>query len=498
MPQTLRLSRAGDVQSAPKSASYRVVIEGAPEPSYAISPEGFRTIAADREQRRIFIESALSFISFLDVWTFIPPGQDPMLLGPNMWEAQSIYADATTEHDSLYFLKARQLGESTVAVAFDAWRLRFGPTNCRVSILAQNDGNSKTFLADAVYGLEHLPPALRLPVRALEHSATLTAGENDSRIIRSYPATNAIRSGSFNHFHLDEWAFHLDAAKTWRATEEAIVPGGTVHVLTTGIGGADYTAEEWRRARDGASRFHPLFLHALLRPDRTPDWYEEKKRTTDLQTLRQELPMTEEDALAGHGEFRFSAEALDHCGSALRIGFQSFQHGRRYLIAVDPGEKDGTAICVIDATRDQHIGSARAAVYVANFRLLRPTTLLEAQYAIEQMALAYPTAPVVIETNGVGLGVFRNCRVSSSRKYERFTTPKVKRGMVSDLALLVQAKQIAWDATVAPDLDKEMRGYKEEDANIKQDCVMALALAIDNLDLAIESSAGRLGNIVYV
>jgi Terminase RNaseH-like domain len=496
MPQSVTLTRDGQVLGSPvKSPAWRVVIEGN---DYAISPEGFKIIAADRSQRQVFAACATSFRAFLDHWMFVPPGQPPRLLGTNLWESQRLYAEATEQHDSIYNLKARQVGLSVTSLAYTGWRLRFGPVNCRCSILAQNDNNSKGFLADVMYGLDHLPPALHLPSRALEHTASLDAGKDDTRLIRSYPASNAIRSGSFNHILLDEWAFHLNAALTWRAVEESVVPGGTVHALTTGIGGADFTAEEWRRAKDGNSRFHPLFLHALLRPDRTPEWYEEKKRTTDLQTLRQELPMTEEDALAGHGEFRFSAEALDHCGSALRIGFQSFQHGRRYLIAVDPGEKDGTAICVIDATRDQHIGSARAAVYVANFRLLRPTTLLEAQYAIEQMALAYPSAPVVIETNGVGLGVFRNVRVSSSRKHERFTTPKVKRGMVSDLALLVQAKQIAWDATVAPDLDKEMRGYKEEDANIKQDCVMALALAIDNLDLAIESSAGRLGKVIRV
>jgi hypothetical protein len=60
MPQSLRLSRAGDVIDAPKSASYRVFIEGGIEEGYAISPEGFRLIAADREQRRIFIECATS------------------------------------------------------------------------------------------------------------------------------------------------------------------------------------------------------------------------------------------------------------------------------------------------------------------------------------------------------------------------------------------------------------------------------------------------------
>ena len=496
MPATIELTRDGIAAGQPKpSASYRVVIEGR---EFAISPEGFRILRDNPPAREQFAQCATDFRAFLDHWQFIPPGHDPMLLGPSLWEGQAIYADATRENDSIYFLKARQLGESTVAVAFDAWRLRFGPVNCRVSILAQNDGNSKGFLADVVYGLEHLPQALRLPCTALEHTASLDAGKDDTRRIRSYPASNAIRSGSFNHVHLDEWAFHINPAPTWRATEEAIVPGGTVHVLTTGIGGADFTAEEYRKAKEGASRFHPLFLHALLRPDRTPAWYEEKKRTTDLQTLRQELPLMEEDALAGAGEYRFDGESLDHCGSFLRLGLQPFQPGRRYLIAVDPGEKDGTAITVLDVTGDRRIGSVRPAAYVTGFQLLRPCNLREAQLAVEQVARDFPHAPVVIEINGIGVGLVRNLRIPSHRVHEHNTNVTSKRRMISNLAIAVQSKEVAWDATAVPELDKEMRGYKEPDDNIRQDTVMSLAIALDNLDLAYEPSAGRVLGVIRV
>jgi hypothetical protein len=497
MPQSLRLTRAGDVIDAPKSASFRVFIESGIEEGYAVSPEGFKIIAADREARQVFIDCATSFRSWLDHWTFIPEGKPPQLLGPNLWRAQDIYARATAEHDSIYFLKARQLGESTIACAYDGWRLRFGPTNCRVSVLAQTDENSKQFLADVMYGLSKLPPALRLPSRALEHTATLAAGKDDTRRIRSYPASNAIRSGSFSHIHLDEAAAMIDFRKTWRATEEAIVPGGTCHLLTTGGGGASDSDEEYRRAKEGNSRFFPLFIGALSRPDRHAAWYEEKRRTTDHQTLRAELPLTEEDALSGAGEYRFDAASLDICGSYSR-GLRPFEPGRLYLIAVDPGEKDGTAIVCLDATGDRHAGGVRPAVDVCAFRLMRPCNLREAQLAIEQMSRDYPTAPVVIEINGIGIGLVRNLRISSSRIHEHNTTAPSKRRLISNLAIAVQSKQVTWDANACPDLDKEMRGYKEEDANIRQDCVMAVGVGLDNLDLVFNSSAGRLGKVIRV
>jgi hypothetical protein len=282
VPQAVRLSRAGDVLDAPTSRAFRVFIEGGIEEGYAISPEGFKIIAADREARQVFIECALSFRAFLDVWQFIPEGKPPTILGTNLWTAQDIYARATAEHPSIYFLKARQLGESTIACAFDAWRLRFGPTNCRVSVLAQTDENSKEFLRAVVYGLEHLLPALRLPTRALEHSASLAAGKDDTRRIRSYPASNAIRSGSFSHVHLDEAAAMIDFRKVWRAVEESIVPGGTCHLLTTGGGGASDSDEEYRRARRKGTR-----------ASRRGSWARSNvKAETRLGTRRRSAPLT--------------------------------------------------------------------------------------------------------------------------------------------------------------------------------------------------------------
>ena len=38
---------------------------------------------------------------------------------------------------------------------------------------------------------------------------------------------------------------------------------------------------------------------------------------------------------------------------------------------------------------------------------------------------------------------------------------------------------------------KELRAYKEDDKNIRQDCVMALAIGIDNLALAYQSRPGQ-------
>jgi len=289
VPATVTLNHAGERVGDPRrSTGWQVEIDGN---VYAVSPEGFKTLGSSAEARAIFAACATDFRAFLDHWTFIPSGKPPMILGQNMWRSQETFAATTVEQPSVYYLKARQLGESTIACAYDGWRARFGPVNARVSILAQTDESAKEFLRWVVYGLEHLPEFMTLPIRALEHTATLDAGKHDKRRLRSYPASNAIRSGSFCHVHLDEWAAMTHPKQVWMAVEESIIPGGTCHALTTGVGGHDYTGDVWRAAKNGESRFHPLFIGALERDDRTPEWYEMKRRTTDAQTLRQELPL---------------------------------------------------------------------------------------------------------------------------------------------------------------------------------------------------------------
>src|SRR5205085_1372799 len=128
-----------------------------------------------------------------------------------------------------------------------------------------------------------------------------------------------------------------------------------------------------------------------------------------------------------------NSEALDICGSGL-FPLRAWQPGRRYLIAVDPGEKDGTAIVVLDGTGDRYAGSARPAVIVTGYQLLRPCNLREAQLAIEQTSRDFPTAPVVVEVNGIGIGLVRNLRVPSHRLHEHNTTGLSKRRLISNLA----------------------------------------------------------------
>jgi len=499
MPQSVTINPAGEVLDTTKSASYRVHVSGR---EFAISSEGFRLIAQDIAARREFIAAATSFRSFLDHWHFTPPGSPPRVLGADLWAAQDAFVSTVERESFVYFLKARQLGETTIECAFDAWIARFGGLNSRAHIFCQRDQNAVEFLQAVVFGLESLPPALRLPMRASAHTLTLNAGPGDKRTVKAYPANAATRGSTCNHAHVDELAAMVDPLKVWAAIEPTVQPGGSIHVLTTGAGPVGFAADFWRAAVAGESEFAPCFCNALMRPDRSPEWLESKRRSTDARTFACEYPMTPEDALAGAGEYLFEPEKIDLASfEALgcyptqrayesdRRSYHRASPRRRYVGGIDIGTVDATVITILDATREPY--------QVVGWYYLCPATIGSIQNLVRQAHLDWPDCHFLLEDNGPGGAVRANVRVPESHCQGFTTTLANKQRMIGELEVHVHNEWIMWSAKDCPQLDAEMRSYRgpSDDKTYAQDCVMSLGLA---LEAAASSSFPELGRIVGV
>jgi hypothetical protein len=57
---------------------------------------------------------------------------------------------------------------------------------------------------------------------------------------------------------------------------------------------------------------------------------------------------------------------------------------------------------------------------------------------------------------------------------------------------------LKWKLDECPQLDREMRGYTIPDHNIKQDCVISLALALEAAPKALNPDAGRIMGVILV
>jgi hypothetical protein len=334
---------------------------------------------------------------------------------------------------------------------------------------------------------------LRLPMSTTAHSLTLEAGPRDERTVRAYPANVAVRGASCVHAHVDEWAAMLDPKKVWAAVEPTIVPGGSCHILTTGTGPVGYPAEGWRKAIAGESRFHPCFVDALRRPDRTADWYEGQRASMHPDDFAREYPLRWEEALAGGGEYYFSPRLIDHAADYphhTRVFASAADYERHWRFEPKPKRRyvTGWDIGLVDATVGITLDVSEDVIDVVNIVYLSPTDYGEIQWHIENVARLWPGLTAV-EANSMGAAVIANvgCQVIP------FTTTAASKGRIlAAVHRQLSLQELTWNPSLAPQLDAEMRGYKLKDEHIRQDTVLAVAIALEHAAQAHQPTLGRI------
>jgi hypothetical protein len=434
----------------------------------------------------LFIRAATDFRVFLDLWQFTnQENGSNAVLGETLWPAQEEFVRTTAEHPWVFFLKARKLGETTIACAYDAWVIRFRDHNARVHLFSRREDAARDLLGHVKHGLERLPAWLQLPVtRTTTDVYELGAGRDDRRLAKAYPADNETAvENSCTHGHVDEWARMSNPRKVWQAIEPTMA--GSCHIVTTGLGPTNYTSEYWRRCIAGETAHHPCFIGALERSDRTTAWLKGKQRAMDEQQFREEYPTTWQDALSGGGEFVFRSTDLDHAPEDTH-GFGPARPGRKYVNAWDIGRHQDAAVgLVLDVTEDVHD--------VVAYRRLRGVSYPEIQREIEALHRAYHGI-TVIEDNAAGEAVRENLDLPQHEVVGFRTTASSKARIIEQLQIAVQSGVIKWDAAECPQLDAEMRGYQRPDDDVVQDSVIALAIALEH---APQVHTGRVLDIIY-
>lgn len=440
-----------------------------------------------RRRMRVLDDCTRSFRYFLDFWHFLDQdsGQD-RILGEVLWPAQEEFVTTAQEHNWVFFLKARQLGETTIACAFDGWVARFRDNNGRVHVFSKRDEEAVELLDRVKYGLTHLPEWMQLDVkRDTTHEFVLDAdhrnretGEfvSDRRMVKAYPADkNPARGATCTHAHLDEWTFMGDPRRVWQAVESN--SAGSVHFVTTSEGPTNYTSHFWRKCMAGdvvdrqLNPVYPCFISALMRPDRDPA-YVAKKKLEDPMAGAWEYALTWEEALSAGGDTMFRSSDVNTAGTDFR-GLSDPKPGRKYAWGCDVGRhKDACVITVLDVTED--------VFDVVFYKRMREASYPDIQRELERVRNKY-RGPYKIEKNAAGEAVIENLNVGiEEQKEAKFaTTNASKARILQQLALQLQNQQIRWDPLECSQLDAEVRGYQIPDDNIIQDSVISLALAIE-------------------
>jgi len=236
-----------------------------------------------------------------------------------LWPLQAIALAAILVQRLTVILKARQLGQTWMILAYAVWRLIYNP-GYSVVALSKREDDAKELVRRVKFILENLPPWMCREKKTASknfagpvwEATTLTItvyhpkpdkpGEylDPSILTGMSSAPDSARSFTANLVILDEWAFHSWAEELWSAAYPTInrPTGGQVIGLSTNKRGSMYELV----AKDpGKYDFARIFLPWWTDPRRTKEWYERTKKALP-NTYMQEYPSTPEEAFsAGEG-----------------------------------------------------------------------------------------------------------------------------------------------------------------------------------------------------
>ncbi len=147
-------------------------------------------------------------------------------------------------------------------------------------------------------------------------------------------------------------------------------------------------------------------------------------------------------------------------------------------------KQDATVLVCIDC-------SDEIADVVHFERLLQPT-VGEVQHAIEAMYRRWsPGAHVTIEDTGIGYPIRQAVPIPESHLHGVLTTGMSMPRMLGQLAYQVEQYRLCFKPDEVPALHRELLAYSTDDRALTQDCVMALAFAIDGAQHTFDT-AGRI------
>ncbi len=445
-----------------------------------------------------------AFRAFLKLWRYRSQEQKEVrVLGEDLWPAQDQLIDAIIDNPALMILKARKLGLSTVCIAYCGYALRFRDRNSRVHLFSRTERSALDLFAAVKFGLDNLPPHLRLPEeRVTMKQLALDAGHDDRRELVAWPTSDAVAvEAQASHSMVDEAADIPRWNVVFSGLEPTMTgPGATSHIIFTGAGPANPTSEHYKRAQAGDTIHRALFIDALQRPDRDEAWLQRKRSQMLASQFKCEYPMTPEEALAGSADFVFSAEDVDraheprlpkghfHCSRhpvawrtdnrnarCKKPGCHAYAQPVQTVIGWDIGGSSKNA----DASVGTVLDVSGPIVFIVEQRRFQGIPYAQLGLEIERLARDYPRAPVALEMSGIGAAVRGNLNLPDDRIVEFWTTPRSKARIIGNIAVALQNQELKFDQDACPNLRTELLGYMSDDEYCVTDCVMSLAVALD-------------------
>ncbi len=346
-----------------------------------------------------------------------------------LWPEQSETLDKIHAEQLVIVLKARQLGLTWLALSYALWLMIFRPIS-EIGIFSRREKEAFYLLGEErMRGMfEYLPDWLQAGYsHAVDSSSVWKL--NTGSTTRAFP-TSAGDSYTFTYVIVDEADLAPDLEGLFTAVKPTIDGGGKMNL----IGRSDkkkpnsYFKRIYKAAKLKKNNWTAIFLPWFVRPDRTDQWYEERKADAiqndgTLDNLYEQYPATDKQALTAKSlDKRIPPAFLDRCYVELEPMFENPEDSptipgleiykapnkkpldidsdgypvyTEYVIGADPAEgnpnSDDSAATVIDALTGEEM-----AVIVGK---IEPTVF--ASY-IDLLGEYYNEAFVMVERNNHG------------------------------------------------------------------------------------------------
>jgi hypothetical protein len=210
----------------------------------------------------------------------------------------------------LIVLKARQIGFTTIAMAFAVWWCLFHHDSPWL-VASRGEDAAKKNLARAQYGWRRLPEWFKARVPAcITDSAERLAWNNESRIDSIPASASSGRSDSVYGVLFDE-AAHMDNPADLYASLEPLCYGPFV-VFSSANGMGGFFHDHWLDAHTPDSAWESLFCPWSEVEGRDQDWYDRTKRKYrgQLWLFYQEYPSDPAEAFARSGRVAYGPDLL--------------------------------------------------------------------------------------------------------------------------------------------------------------------------------------------
>lgn len=252
-------------------------------------------------QREEFEYCSKNLVYFASNYCYFEDKDDPeVVVHFRPWPEQIEALESIRDNKMNLFLKARQIGITWVALIYSAWDLLFHPGHTAIALSKTEKDAFELVrrLGVILSKLSALMPGGGATWKSSKGAIEICFKNGKKSVFEAFAASrSAARSFTANILIIDEWAFQEWASEIWTAAFPTInrpTGGKVIGISTIKLG--TLFEELWR----GDNEFKKIFISVFADPRRTPEWFEQTKRSLG-ELWKQEYPRTAEEALANIG-----------------------------------------------------------------------------------------------------------------------------------------------------------------------------------------------------